>query len=98
MKNTNISALFLSMSLLVGLPAFADSAKPEIAAPVILSQLPTSPSAPTKLVVEDDASRYAQRETLAKTQANYQGGDALIVGVTATSTALLVLILLLILL
>jgi hypothetical protein len=50
-----------------------------------------------KPTVEDDASRYAEREKAAEQQKAYKGGDMLVIGISTTAAiVLLVLALLLI--
>lgn len=96
MKTTKSTALSLSMlfaatlSLLGTMPAFAETPT----APTTSIQAPNAQAPETT----DDASRYAAREAKAITQAEYQGGGTVAIGVTVTSTAILLIVLLLILL
>ena len=99
MKTTNavtlpLVLLFAAMfSLLGASPAFANTPTP---APVTTTQTTPAPLAAT--TISDDAARYAVREAKATKQVEYQGGDRVVIGITATTTAILLIVILLILL
>jgi hypothetical protein len=86
------------MILLVAMlatPAFAHSKTHVVLAP---TSAPIRLPASIDVEVSADADQYASRETTSQLQADFKGGDGVIVGITLTTTAILAIILLLVLL
>jgi hypothetical protein len=94
-KNLFLS-LFIMLMAMFATPAFAQTTAKiaPTATTTIALPVPVGPSTTTN----DDASRYAERESMAKQQADFKGGDSVTIGITATATAVLLIILLIILL
>lgn len=70
---------FLAALVLVGPDASARRSSPEERTP---SALVSSSKATRPAKASSDASRYAQRESKARVQAEYQGGDFVVVGIS----------------
>ena len=94
-KHSAIIAAF-TLATLAAAPAFAASAPAPVAAQPTTAAAPTTALTPSARV-DGDAARYAKRETRAKKQQAYRGGDYLVVGIsTGAAIVLLVIVLLLI--
>jgi hypothetical protein len=102
MKTKMIKTSILSVAMLVvalfgfmvSMPASANTPTPTKAAPTVTIQTTEAQPAST---VNDEASRYAQRETKAKNQANFKGGEDYVVVAVSTTTLVIVLVVLLLL-
>jgi hypothetical protein len=94
MINSFLSLLVLLVAML-GTPMLAQAQTAPTTAPAMIDvpKIIEAAVSPT-----DDAARYASREVKAQTQADFKGGDGVIIGITATSSAVILLILLIILL
>ena len=93
---------FLASTLLFALtfasPAFAAGKAEAPAARTLVADSRTAeaPAGSAVTAVNDDASRYEQREAKAKKQAEYKGGDYLVIGIS-TGAAIVILIIVLLL-
>jgi hypothetical protein len=79
----------LTLGMLVAAPV---QAAPRPTAAVVEKQDVRTPK-PAR--ASDDAARYAQRESKAKKQQNYQGGDVLVIGISAGAAIIALIIVLL---
>ena len=98
-KHSAILAAF-TLATLVAAPAFA-APTPRTAPARVEATTGSAPravrqSADQGATLDAEAARYAQRETRAKKQQDYKGGDYLVVGIS-TSAAIVILIIVLIL-
>jgi hypothetical protein len=90
-------SLFIICMAMIATPAFAQTNTQTAPKPTATLALPTLVDA-LKSTSSDDASRYAERELQAKQQADFKGGDGVVIGITASAAAVVLLILLLVLL
>jgi hypothetical protein len=94
-KHSAILAAF-TLATLVAAPAFA-APTPRTATPArVEATTGAAPRASQGATLDAEAARYAKRETRAKKQQDYKGGDYLVVGIS-TGAAIVILIIVLIL-
>ena len=94
-KHSAILAAF-TLATLVAAPAFAAPSRPTATPAQVEATTDGAPRATQGATLDAEAARYAKRETRAKKQQDYKGGDYLVVGIS-TGAAIVILIIVLLL-